>query len=140
MGNTSIGELTFETAAYTARYVVKKQLGKGGQRYVHLDEETGEITDLQQPFAVMSLRPAIAAQWLRQYDSDVYGNNKDYIVMRGKKMKPPKYYDKIYDTIDPHHMQYIKIEREINHTKLKTEELRTHEKITRARMKKKTEI
>ena len=135
MGHTTIGNLTFETAAYTARYVMKKQLGKGGHRYVHLDEETGEITDLQQPFAVMSLRPAIASGWLRQYAGDVYANNKDYLVLKGKKLKPPTYYDKLYDTIDPHHMQYLKIEREKNHVKLTDEELRTREKIAHARTK-----
>lgn len=40
-GNTSIGSLTFETAAYTARYVTKK-LSKGQSRYVRMDPQTGE--------------------------------------------------------------------------------------------------
>jgi len=114
---------------------MKKQLGKGGQRYVYLDEETGEIIDMQQPFAVMSLRPAIASRWLRQYAGDVYANNKDYLVMQGKKLRPPTYYDKLYDTIDPHHMQYLKIALEKNHEKQSGEELRAREKIARARTK-----
>lgn len=139
-GLSSIGNLTFETAAYTARYVMKKQFGKGGHRYVSLDEETGEITDLQQPFAIMSLRPAIAARWMHKYSADVYGGNKDKVVIRGKAMKPPKYYDKIYDEIDPHHMQYIKIERELNHEKLTEDEIRAREKLARARIIKKKQI
>lgn len=136
MGNTSIGELNFETAAYTARYVTKKKTGLAVKApcYSRLDPETGELIPVVQPYAVMSLRSAIAAQWLPQFHGDIYNNDKDFLVMRGKEMKPPKYFDRLFDTIDSAKMQKIKEKRVRERKNLPLEELRAHEKITRARI------
>lgn len=139
-GNTSIGTLTFDTAKYTASYVFKKQFGDKGGGYVRLDNETGEIVPLVQPFAAMSLRPAIAAAWMTRYHSDVYGAEKDFVFLKGKKTRPPKYYDKIYDTINPERMAYLKHRRATENEGMTETELRAHEEITRARTKQKTEI
>lgn len=151
MGNTSIGNLTFETAAYTARYVTKK-LSKGQSRYVRLDSDTGEIIPLVQPFAVMSLRSqyetpegnrkygGIAKEWFDKYHKDIYNANKDSIHIRGKKMKPTKYYDALYDKIEPEKHKKIKQKRTENIEELNYNQLRTREKITRARTTQKTQI
>lgn len=85
-GNTSVGNLTFETAAYTARYVMKKAIGKSlNNAYMNLDEETGELKKLVQPYAAMSLRPAIAKEWFKKYHRDMYNADKDFLHLRGKK-------------------------------------------------------
>lgn len=42
----------------------------------------------------MSLKPGIGAAWLSRYVSDVYPN--DYVIVRGRKTKPPRYYDKLF--------------------------------------------
>lgn len=139
-GNTSIGELNFETAAYTARYVMKKTLGKACKKYVRLDEETGELIPLVQPFAVMSLKPAIGKEWLQQYHGDIYNADKDTVIIKGRKLRPPKYYDKIYDTIDNDRMQHIKKLRVTNAEGVTNEELRARAEITRARITSKTQI
>lgn len=138
-GNTSIGSLTFETAAYTARYVTKK-LSKGQSRFVRLDNETGEIIPLVQPFAVMSLRPAIGSEWLHKYAKDVYGADKDSITVRGIKMKPAKYYDALYDKIDNEHMAVIKSKRANSFEGATDAELRAREKIAHARHSAKKQI
>lgn len=41
----------------------------------------------------MSLKPAIGKEWLKKWKTDVYPH--DYVIMRGKKMKPPRYYDNL---------------------------------------------
>lgn len=133
-GNTSIGDLTFESAAYCARYVLKKKLGKGTLQHVLLDEETGELKPVVQPYAVMSLATAIAKQWLSKNHGDIYNAEKDFLVLRGQKLKPPKYFDKIYDTINPAKMAKIKEIRKTEHKDLTLQELRAHEKNTRARI------
>lgn len=135
-GLTSIGNLTFESAAYCARYVLKKRLSVNKQRHSHyyLEEETGELIPVEQPFAAMSLRPAIARQWVERSGADIYSADKDFLVMRGKKLKPPKYFDNIYDKIDPTRIERIKKKRKEKRTELTIAELRTHEKITRARI------
>ena len=46
----------------------------------------------------MSRRGGIGSDWFNRFSSDVYPN--DYIVLRNKKLKPPKYYDKLYELQD----------------------------------------
>jgi len=135
-GHTSIGNLTYETAAYTARYVMKKGLGKNAGNFVRLDEETGELIKLQQPFALMSLGRgkgnAIGGPWLQKYHTDIY--NKDYFTIRGRKMRSTKYYDKVYDTINAEHLQQIKKKRIEERPEITENEYRAREKIARARI------
>ena len=82
-GWSSIGALTFETAAYTARYILKKQLGKTAlEHYNAIDKNTGEIKEEKLPeYTTMSRRPGIGNSWYEKYKTDIYP--KDYVTMRG---------------------------------------------------------
>lgn len=135
-GHTSVGDVTFESAAYCARYVLKKRLSVNKQRQSHyyLKEETGELIPVIHPFARMSLATAIGRQWLSKNHADIYSHDKDFLVMRGKEMKPPKYFDRIYDTINPERMARIKETRKEKAKNYTLEELRTHETRARARL------
>lgn len=85
-GYVSLGEVTFESCAYTARYIMKKITGDKAEEYYHGREPE---------YVVMSRRPGIAHDWLLKYDGDVYPN--DYVVVRGDiKTKPPRYFDNLY--------------------------------------------
>lgn len=42
----------------------------------------------------MSLKPGIGYNWLLKYLDDVYSH--DHVIIRGREMKPPKYYDKVF--------------------------------------------
>ncbi|AXH74210.1 MAG: replication initiator protein [Microviridae sp.] len=139
-GQTSVGSLTFETAAYTARYVMKKTMGKGCKRYVRLDEESGELIPLVQPFAAMSLRPAIAKEWIEKYYADIYGADKDFLVWRTKKLKPPAYYDKIYDNIDNDRLSFLKAKRKTDAQPATSAQLRARAKNTHARLIARTQV
>lgn len=88
MGGVRVGQLNHNTAQYTASYVVKKLRSK--QQYVRIDVETGELIPLEQPRCYTSL--AIAKDWLAKYGNQVYAH--DYVVINGKRQKPPKYYDR----------------------------------------------
>lgn len=139
-GNTSVGALTFESAAYCARYVLKKKLSVGKKRQDHfvLQTDTGELVPVAQPFAAMSLGRgpgnAIGGLWWKQFHGDIYNGDKDFLVLRGKKLKPPKYFDKLYDLIDPVAMERVKKKREEEREELSIAELRAHERNTRARL------
>lgn len=100
-GHSSIGDLTFETAAYTARYVTKKITGKKAlEHYNIIDKETGEILQERRPeYQTGSKRPAVGREWFEKYTKEIYPD--DFIVVRGKKMKPPKYYDARFELDDP---------------------------------------
>lgn len=91
--------MTFESAAYTARYIMKKMSGEPAEaHYTVADPETGELVQLLPEYITMSLKPAIGKDWFKQFASDVYPD--DFIVQRGQKMKPPKYYDKLHEKLD----------------------------------------
>lgn len=100
-GYSTIGDVTFESCAYVARYVTKKITGE-------LAEE--HYQGLKPEYITMSRRPGIGREWLEKYLSDVY--SEDALIIRdGIKMKPPRYYDSIYDKIDPDAFSLIKRKR-----------------------------
>lgn len=106
-GFTSLGALTFETAAYTARYVVKKRTGYQKEMELQwFDPETGELRTRHSEFGRMSRMPGIGKPWLEKYGKDVkYG---DFVVMRGRKMQPPRYYDEQFEITDPTYQRGVR--------------------------------
>lgn len=98
-GFSSIGDATFETAAYVARYVMKKVTGKAAKgHYEIVDCESGEISDRTPEFNRMSLKPGIGGAWFDKFSADVYPH--DFVVVNGVTAKPPRYYDRLLKRID----------------------------------------
>lgn len=112
-GLSSTADVTFESAAYVARYCMKKITGKGSSDfYRRVDPDSGEIFDLVPEFNKMSLKPGIGANWYSKFRSDVYPH--DYVVVRGKECKPPKYYDKLYAKEFPEKFEDLQFIRELD--------------------------
>ncbi|UOF82951.1 replication associated protein [Microviridae sp.] len=112
-GFATIGAVTFESAAYVARYILKKVWGREAHNYYStVDEETGEVIDLQPEYASMSRRPGIAKAWYEKFSGDVFP--KDFVVIRGREMVTPKYYEKLLEKADPLLHEFIKLEREVS--------------------------
>lgn len=110
-GFSSVGDVTFESAAYVARYVMKKITGDAAaEHYKHVDEN-GEVFWREPEFTRMSLKPGIGATWFDKYKKEVFPN--DQVVVRGMKMKPPRYYDVLQEAISAESMDWIKIDREV---------------------------
>ena len=97
MGHCSIGELTFDSAAYVARYCTKLVTGK--EREAHYAGRTPE-------FALMSRRPGIGARWLDEFVHDVYPS--DELVVNGRPTKPPRYFDSRFELRHPALMANIR--------------------------------
>lgn len=109
-GFATIGALTFESAAYVARYAVKKMRGAAAKRhYQKVDILTGEIYQLLPEYVTMSLNPAIAINWYAKFNSDVFPS--DEVVMRGKAMRPPRFYDTLYGRDFPDALKLLKESR-----------------------------
>lgn len=104
-GNTSTTEATWETCAYVARYIMKKQTGQNKKLY----EELGICPE----FTGQSTRPAIAKAYYSENKDTIYSNDGIYILKKGKaqKIKPPRYFDKLYDLENPEAMKSIKENR-----------------------------
>lgn len=96
MGRATTGDVTFESAAYVARYVCKKVTGPAASvHYERVDAETGEVFSLLPEYITMSLKPGIGAGWIQKYWTDVYP--KGDVVVRGVECKAPRYYDKLFE-------------------------------------------
>jgi len=138
-GYSSIGDVNFESAAYVARYIMKKQTGKESEKYYqYSDLETGEIVQMTPEFNKMSLKPAIGLNWYKKYKNDVFPH--DYVVLRGQKIKPPKYYDKLYKNDNPYEYEKIITNREIgakiNHADNTYDRLAVKEQVVKAKLRK----
>lgn len=108
-GLSTIGELNFATAAYTARYVMKKVTGAQAEdHYIYIDE-TGKEHRLEPEFVAMSRKPGIAHDWYKKYKNDLYPS--DTLVINGKESLPTKYYDSLHETLHPEQMETIKEKR-----------------------------
>ena len=138
-GFSTIGTVTFESAAYVARYVMKKVNGKNAKNhYERVDSNTGEIYSLVPEYNTMSRRPGIASGWFDKYKDDVYPS--DNIHLREKTFRPPKFYDKMYEHLMPNEMEKIKMQRMKNmqkHAKDNTaERLAVKEQVKNAQLNK----
>jgi len=92
LGDVSVGEVTFESAAYVARYIMQKKLGKTASFY--------KREGISPEFVRMSRRPGIGASWYEKFKDDIFPH--DYQVIRGgMKIRPPKYYGSKYELTNP---------------------------------------
>lgn len=114
-GFTTIGNVTFESAAYVARYIMKKINGEQADEHykdIKIDPRTGEIltiVQLQPEYTTMSRRPGIASDWYNKFSSDLFPS--DEVILKGKKLKVPRFYQKIYQIEHPEHYEQLKLKR-----------------------------
>lgn len=138
IGHAVIGNLTYQSAAYVARYVTKKVSGeeqpkKYGEK---VDLSTGELTLLREPeFAQASRRPSLGKKWFEKHYKEIYPN--DMVVVNKKPQKPPKYYDTLLERIDPELFKQVKLKRQAGMSEAQT---KRPEEFTRERLDVKEQI
>jgi len=128
-GHCTVGDMTFETAAYVARYVMKKINGEPAEEhYQRVDVATGQMTPLTPEFNLCSRMPAIGKHWYDKYMSDC---EKGFITIRGKKMPLPKYYKTLLDDSGSLQYQQQKLDSmpDPNDSEYQYDRLRVKEKI-----------
>ena len=115
-GFSSVGDVTFESAAYVARYVLKKMFDdkdrlkdmvvmlRHGCSYDELEEFEKRIG--KEVFSTMSRRPGIGRDWFEKWRGDVFPS--DFVVVRGMKMKPPRYYTDLFAVEAPEEAELLK--------------------------------
>lgn len=95
-GFCSVGEVTPQSAAYCARYALKKVGGEQAEFYYsELDPYTGELVPIEPEFSRMSLKPGIGARWFEKFGGDVFPS--DEAVLQGKRWRVPDYYDTLFE-------------------------------------------
>jgi hypothetical protein len=109
-GYSSVGNVTFRSAAYVARYILKKITGDNAEaHYEYVNPLTGEITQKTPEYTTMSRRPGLGTGWFKRFHDDVYPS--DEIIINGKSMRPPKFYDGLYEIETPEEYKKTKRQR-----------------------------
>lgn len=108
-GYVVLAEVNWDTCAYVARYVMKKQ-GGVKQRCQYFEE------GMTPEFIRMSRMPGIGLDYFESHLRDIYEN--DEIIIKGHRNKigaarPPSYYDRKFDELYPEKMIEIKDRRKI---------------------------
>lgn len=99
-GFNVIGDVTFDSCAYVARYIAKKISGPGA--VAHYGSRIPEFT-------VMSRRPGVGSGWFERFGEHAY--KFDSVVINGREVRPPRFYDTRFDVIDPEALAVLKVKR-----------------------------
>lgn len=137
-GNVQVGDVTYQSAGYVARYCLKKQTGKNSaEKYTKIDENGNKYIILRE-FAQASNRDGIGAAWYAKYASDCFPS--DYLVHEAKKCRVPRYYERLFEIDNADKLAEIKSKRVLranDHAKdLTHERLHVREQCQKAKCKK----
>lgn len=95
-GIATTSHVTYKTAAYCARYNMKKIGGEAASKhYLRVHPLNGSVNFVQREFMVCSRRPGIGAAWYQQFKSDIFPS--DFLIVDGKKHPVPRYYFKKHE-------------------------------------------
>lgn len=101
-GHTTVGAVTFESAAYVARYCLKKS-----DKVSYEEHVAGRTPE----YVTMSRRPGIAAEWYKRFWSDIYPH--DIMEANGVKQRPPRFFDGRFELDNPDKYEDLKLKREL---------------------------
>lgn len=115
-GFSTVQELNYETAAYTARYALKKITGKKAwDHYLRCDEH-GEAYWLHPEYIRMSTgrkKPCgLGAGFYEKYKQDIFPSDEVPVSGKGVLQKVPRYYQNILSSEDPATLEMVKALRE----------------------------
>lgn len=102
LGDCLIGEVEFESCAYVAGYVVKKITGDGAA--AHYGDRLPE-------FQTQSNRPGLGFGYFQKFGDEAYRH--DSVVIRGREVSIPKYYDTKFELVDSARLSELKKRRRI---------------------------
>lgn len=114
VGYASVSDFSFETAAYVARYCMKKVTGKDSDEH-YVNKDTGVIKNKE--FTVMSRggnvksgnNRGIGYSWYDKFRSDMFPFGTK--VVNGVECKTPRYYDGLYEKENPIGFAKLKAKR-----------------------------
>lgn len=117
-GQILITDVTFDTCAYVAGYVQKKITGKGWkeieERFVQIDRDSSVSSGFSREFIRMSRKPGIGEEYFRTHKKDIYRHDTVYCKKGDRllKLRPPRYYDRLFEVEFPDELLSIKERRQ----------------------------
>lgn len=144
-GFTTVGNVTWESAAYCARYALKKingnlrykiDLTTGLSHYERIDPYSLEIYEVLPEYSTQSRKPGIGQAFFQTYQDDIYP--WDEVIINGHAQRPPRYYDNLFEQTEPEVMETIRDLRTKNMEKYASDNTRarlaTKEKVKKAQI------
>lgn len=105
-GYHTIGDVTYESACYVARYCLKKL----SYDKRHPDRYGAYYAGRQPEYSTMSRRPGIGFDWYDKFSADVYPHG--YVMLAGGvKVKPPVFYDNKFSVDNPEAYVKLKVDK-----------------------------
>lgn len=112
-GFVVIGSLDWSSAAYVARYCLKKVNGKQADDHYLRCDEYGVAYWIEPEYNTMSRRPGIAKDWYEKYKNDIFPSDEVPVPGRGVFKKVPRYYEEQLRSSDPEQLEEIKRLRKV---------------------------
>ena len=99
-----ITSVNWDTCAYVARYIVKKQYGAAASVY--------DDYNFPPEFTLMSRKPGIGRQFYDDHKEELYVDEIYFSTEKGARIiRPNKYFDSLYDIDYPDHMSVVREDR-----------------------------
>lgn len=101
-GISQIDDVTWNSCAYVSRYCTKKKYGRQNIYY--------QTFNIEPEFNLMSRRPGIGHQYFVDHGDEVYINQEIFLRNNkgAMKVRPPAYFDRLYDIEYPDEMEAIR--------------------------------
>ena len=110
-GFVDVGELNFQTAAYVARYILKKITGPRAEGHYEKITLDGEVLELEPEYATMS--NGIGKEWYQRYKADVFPSDEVPVPGHGVIKGVPRYYEELLRLEDEWQHEEVKQNRQI---------------------------
>lgn len=101
-GRATLSDVNFDTAAYVARYNLKKFYGSGSKY---------QYGGRKPEFITMSRRPGIGADYFHEFKNDIYSHDEVVPELGRPPVVPPRYFDRLLEKEDPELFQVVKKKR-----------------------------
>lgn len=101
-GHCTISQVSFESAAYVARYCLKKITG-AGSKFLYQGRKP--------EFVTMSRNPGIASGFFEEFKDDIYPHDEIVPSIGRPASLPPKYFDRLLEKADPALFEQVKKKR-----------------------------
>ncbi|QXP08304.1 MAG: replication initiator protein [Arizlama microvirus] len=108
-GFSTCGNISMESAAYVARYCLKKVQAREDNPEMDADNFSGQLPEYNNMSRGGRHGKGLAYKWYEQFQSDVFP--ADEVVIKGKIGKPPRYYDKQFELDNFNVFEKIKLDR-----------------------------
>lgn len=107
-GFCTIGDLTYQSAGYVARYCLKKIGGHVAQDHYLRVDDYGVAYWLEPEYNTMSRRPGIGKEWYDRFKTDLFPRDELPVPGVGVVNKVPRYYESIFQSEEPENHELVK--------------------------------